>query len=88
MPHQIGNGVSDIQLQFNLFSINGLLIGNFSKRLLIEPLSSNRSFKQNYLNHFNPKTNIDYSIPSYFSMKLIIFDIFEKEFLNLSTEYI
>ena len=83
MPYQIGNGVSEIQLYIKLFSSDGLSIGNFSERFVIEPLPSTFSLEQNYPNTFNPETKIDYSIPVYSSVKLVIFDILGKEVVTL-----
>ena len=68
-----------VDLIYQFYSIDGQLIAQGSKSMLLKAIPEEFTLHQNYPNPFNPITTIQYDMPKASHVRLIIYDIMGRE---------
>ena len=75
-----------VDLIYQFYSINGQLIAQGSKSMLLKAIPEEFTLHQNYPNPFNPVTTINYDLPQQTHVNLMIYDILGREVVKLVSE--
>jgi len=73
-------------LIYQFYSIDGQLIAQGSKAMLLKAIPEEFTLHQNYPNPFNPVTTINYDLPQQTHVNLMIYDILGREVVKLVSE--
>ena len=79
------NDKDDISVtaMYRMFDIEGQLMSQGTKEILLKPLPEEFALHQNYPNPFNPITTIKFDVPELTHINLIIYDIRGREIVRL-----
>ena len=79
------NGKDDVSVtaMYRMFDIEGQLMSQGTKEILLKPLPEEFALHQNYPNPFNPITTIKFDVPELTHINLIIYDIRGREIVRL-----
>ena len=79
------NGKDDVSVtaMYRMFDIEGQLMSQGTKEILLKPLPEDFALHQNYPNPFNPITTIKFDVPELTHINLIIYDIRGREIVRL-----
>jgi len=75
-----------VDLIYQFYSIDGQLIAQGSKSMLLKAIPEQFTLHQNYPNPFNPVTTINYDLPQQTHVNLMIYDILGREVVKLVSE--
>ena len=75
-----------VDLIYQFYSIDGQLIAQGSKSMLLKAIPEEFTLHQNYPNPFNPVTTINYDLPQQTHVNLMIYDILGREVVKLVSE--
>ena len=75
-----------VDLIYQFYSIDGQLIAQGSKSMLLKAIPEEFTLHQNYPNPFNPVTTINYDLPQQTHVNLMIYDILGREVVKLINE--
>ena len=79
------NGKDDVSVtaMYRMFDIEGQLMSQGTKEILLKPLPEEFALHQNYPNPFNPITTIKFDVPELTHINLIIYDVRGREIVRL-----
>ena len=81
-----GKEARPVDLIYQFYSIDGQLIAQGSKSMLLKAIPEEFTLHQNYPNPFNPVTTINYDLPQQTHVNLMIYDILGREVVKLVSE--
>jgi len=81
-----GKEARPVDLIYQFYSIDGQLIAQGNKSIILKAIPEEFTLHQNYPNPFNPVTTINYDLPQQTHVNLMIYDILGREVVKLVSE--